>query len=160
MLTATRLRELFYYDPTKGHFTRLVTTSSNAIKGMRAGSLNPDGYRRIKIDRALYREHRLAWLYQTGEWPPCAIDHKDQNPSNNRWANLRLCPTHSLQMANRGAWNKLGLKGVYQASTGKYKAKIRVAGRCRELGTFLTPHEAGEAYRVVAIAAFGDFACA
>ena len=70
-----------------------------------AGTLAVDRYRKITIKRKKYRAHQLAWLYMTGEWCPLLIDHRDGDPSNNRWGNLRRA-TVSQSNANRGPSSK------------------------------------------------------
>jgi hypothetical protein len=67
------------YDPDTGWFTR---------NGERAGSLYSNGYRHIYIGGKRYKEHRLAFLFMTGEMPE-QVDHINRNRSDNRWHNLR-----------------------------------------------------------------------
>ena len=75
MLTQDRLKELFNYDSATGVFTRIKTTSSRAMKGFIAGSVSSHGYLRIRIDGRVYFAHRLAWLYEFGEFPLGIMDH-------------------------------------------------------------------------------------
>lgn len=89
MLTQESLKELLSYDPDTGFFTYLVSKKGWVRKGYRAGSIHCDGYRHISIGGRLWLEHRLAWLYMTGEWPEFKIDHRDGERSNNAWLNLR-----------------------------------------------------------------------
>lgn len=88
------------------------------------------------------------------------IDHKDCDPWNNAWTNLRLA-TCSQNMANKGGGKRpSGMtlpKGVsWQA--GKYKAQICVRGKKRHIGMYFTPEEAALAYAKEAITAQGEFA--
>jgi len=89
------------------------------------------------------------------------IDHKDQNPLNNRRSNLRVA-TNSQNLHNCGAPsnNTTGVKGVhFHKSSGKYQAEITVKGTRYYLGLFDTIEEA----KVVIVAKrkelVGEFAC-
>jgi hypothetical protein len=86
MLTAERLRELVHYCQDTGVFTPRVNRGS---AGGKAGNVAPSGYRRLHVDGRLHLEHRLAWLYMTGQWPARHIDHINRCRSDNRFANLR-----------------------------------------------------------------------
>jgi hypothetical protein len=157
-LTAERLRELFYYDPETGHFTRLVDRGGGAKKGQRAGyrhfspGCGPNGYRRISIDDKEYYEHRLAWLYQTGELPK-QIDHIDRDGSNNRWSNLRLA-NQSLNSANTLRANATGFRGV-----SKSKNQFRTMFDRKHIGCFPTAEEAHAAFVKAAKEKYGEHAC-
>lgn len=50
------------YNAGTGQFTWLVTASSAAVAGSRAGCMDRNGYIRISIDGRRYLAHRLAWL--------------------------------------------------------------------------------------------------
>lgn len=147
-LTQARLRELLHYDPATGVFTRNVSTGGKAKAGTIAGSLSNRGYQKICVDYKMYWAHRLAWFYVRGTWPD-KIDHKDGNPSNNSFDNLRDTNNKenqqnriSAKVDNRSS----GMLGVSQYS-GKWIARICVDGKVRYIGGFDTPEEASEAYR-------------
>ncbi len=158
-VTADRLRELLSYDPSTGLFTWLLSTGNRAPVGAVAGSVGK-GYVDIRIDQRLYKAHRLAWLYMTGEWPEQQIDHRDLNRANNRWDNLRVA-TNSQNHANTRAQsnNRSGFKGVsWSKAANKWMAQI-VRDRCHTyLGLFDTPEDAHAAYCVAAERLFGEFA--
>lgn len=145
-LTAERLKEVLRYDAETGHFYCLIGRGSNAKIGMRAGSIY-DGYIRIKIDKVLYRAHRLAWLYVTGKWPLYEVDHIDGIRSNNQWANLRdATKSQNLQNQKKACKSsQTGILGVSKNGSG-FSAYIRVDGKQRYLGTFKTPEQAQEIY--------------
>jgi len=86
------------------------------------------------------------------------IDHRDGDPSNNRWNNLRRA-TPSQNNANRrlqqnNAW---GLKGVSRHRS-RWRASIRKDRRTHHLGVFSTPQAAHAAYVAAARKLFGEFA--
>jgi hypothetical protein len=159
-ITAERLRELLHYDPETGVFTWLKRAARRVRVGDVAGCVAQSGYRLLKADGRLYRSHRLAWLWMTGEWPPCEIDHINGDKPDNRWANLRLA-TRSQNQANQGrtVTNTSGYKGVsWNAKSRKWRAQIRVNGRDSDLGYFASAADAHEAYVVAAKHHFGSFA--
>jgi hypothetical protein len=159
-LTAARVRELLHYDPETGVFAWRVAFNRNIKVGAAAGGVNPRGYHRIAINRRYYQAHRLAWLYITDEWPPEQVDHINGDPSDNRWANLRLA-TQSQNQANarRRSDNTSGYKGVsWDARSRKWSAEILVGGRRVRLGRFGCPAEAHAAYVRTAEKLSGEFA--
>jgi hypothetical protein len=157
-VTCARLREVLHYDDQTGEFRWLKRMSPRASAGHIAGSLNRDGYRLIAIDGRSYPAHRLAWLYVTGKWCPLVIDHRDGDPANNRWNNLRRA-TRSQNSANRRVYrnNGWGLKGV-SLHRGRWCAAICKKGRKHFLGCFSTPQTAHAAYVKAARRLFGEFA--
>jgi hypothetical protein len=149
--TAERLRELLFYDPKDGIFTRRIATG-NAPAGAIAGCVKADGCRYIKIDGRSYGAGRLAVMFMTGELPVNEVDHWNLDKADDRFDNLRPA-THSQNMANIRPRGKLRLKGVVQLGD-KFRAMI---GR-RYIGTFPSAALASEAYKAAAVAAWGAFA--
>ena len=146
-LTAERLREVLHYDPETGVFTWRVRAGHAKI-GDVAGGYDGRGYRVIGVDGALYRAHRLAWLYTTGAWPADQIDHINGARDDNRFANLREA-THRENGQNRTAhpFNTSGHPGVcWHKAAQKWMAQIRTSQKHRYLGLFSTPEEAAAAY--------------
>jgi len=157
-VTHARLCEVLDYDDETGEFYWRKRMSPRAGPGQIAGMRNRDGYRFIAIDGRIYPAHRLVWLYMTGKWRSGVIDHRDGDPSNNRWDNLRPA-TRSQNCANRRIprHNTCGLKGV-SLHRGKYDALICKKGRKYYLGRFSTAQEAHAAYAEAARKLFGEFA--
>lgn len=158
-ISHTRLKQLLRYDPESGNFYRLATMGSQK-KGSIAGTPHAKGYVDITVDGMRVLAHRLAWFYMTGEWPVSDIDHKDQDKTNNRWANLRPA-TRSQNMGNCGARSnsQSGIRGVRLFKrTGRWVASIRVSGNDVHLGYFATADEADAAYRSAALQHYGEFA--
>jgi len=158
MIDQKALKEILLYDPTTGTFTWICSLSNRAPIWSVAGSLRKDGRVQIRILGRIYFAHRLAWLWMTGDWPRSLIDHRNLDPSDNRWSNLREA-TNSQNMANAGVYknNALKLKGVrFQA--GKYEAHITVNHRQVYLGRYQTAKEAQGRYFEEAHRIHGEFA--
>ncbi len=156
MITQERLKELLHYDPATGVFTWRRAKGPWMKAGMRAGSINTDGYRQIKISGEAYSASRLAWLYMTGAWPPGELDHKDLDEDHNAFENLRPA-TRAQNVANQKA-RRDGLKGTRKMASGRFIAQITISGQTIHLGTFDTEAAAHAAYMARAIGAFGEFA--
>lgn len=160
MLTQARLRELLTYDPETGLFHWRVDRA-RAQAGDVAGSTNGGSpYLVVGIDYKSYTLHRLAWLYMTGEWPEEGIDHKNGNPADNSWANLRKanCSQNAYNQ-RRGVRNRSGVKGVsFWAAQNKWVAEINVDKKRVYLGSFASLEEAAEARRRAEAEHHGEFA--
>ena len=157
-LSANRLRKLLNYNPATGVFRwRVRRGGPKNVGGVAGGIHRPKGYRQISIDGKLYGANRLVWLYMTGKWPKLEIGYINHNTSDTRWANLRAM-TPSQRGATSRRRNKLGVRGVWITKSGKYVARIKVAGKKKYLGLFDTIEKASVAYTRAAKDAFGQFA--
>lgn len=156
-----RLLELLHYDPQTGVFTWRVT-HHRIRAGDRAGNENrsrpEQPYRQIMIDQKNYRTGRLAWFYMTKRLPKKEIDHRDGNPLNDIWSNLRLA-TSTQNKANqkKRCDNKSGFKGVHPHGQ-RFYARTNINGKYRYLGMFDTAEEASEFYKQVTSAVHGEYA--
>lgn len=159
MITYERLVELLIYDPNTGIFTNRVTRGPRALAGNIAGSLDKNGYSRIKIDSVLYTSSRLAWLYCMQEWPNSLIDHKDGNRNNDTLDNLREATyLENARNSKRNNNSVSGCKGVvWNEISTKWIAQITLKNGLKRLGSFLTVEEASVVYEAAAKAAYGEF---
>ena len=151
-LTAERLRELLDYDPETGIFT-YKTKRGIQLPGSIAGSKMVRGNWSIGLECRRHSAHRLAWLYMTGKWPTLEIDHIDNNPLNNSWANLREVTSgqNSQNLRAPRKDNRSGYLGVYRHGKNKrgddvWRSRIQVEGKVVHLGLFPSPELAHEAY--------------
>lgn len=102
--------------------------------------------------------HVVAWLLMTGDLPPDELDHRDVDPSNNKWSNLRVgrragnAKNKKLRVDNTS-----GFKGVSRWKD-KWKAEIMSDGKSRYLGLYDTREGAHAAYCDAAKRFHGDFA--
>lgn len=146
-LTAERLRELLNYDPETGEFERRMSVSNRAQAGAKAGCRDRGGYLLVRLDKRLFKAHRLAWLYVHGEWPKGDIDHINGVTSDNRISNLRdVTRRVNLQNKRVGA-GRSGLIGAHWFEHGQcWQSSIRADGKNIALGLFNTAEEAHAAY--------------
>lgn len=160
MLTHERLKELLSYDPETGRFTWKVNKGSTARIGVQPMSMNAGGYRRVYIDGRSYRQHRLAWLYMTGQWPTHEIDHINLDRADNRFANLReATPTQNMHNLATPASNTSGRKGAFwHKGARKWMSQIKIDGKLVYLGLHKTVDDAAEAYANAALKHYGEFA--
>jgi hypothetical protein len=139
-ITQERLKELLHYDKNTGLFMK---------SGRKVGWVNEGGYIRIDLDRKKYYAHRLAWLYVHGSFPKFQIDHINGCKEDNKISNLRDVQDFENKQ-NRGGNknNRSGYVGVYfDTSINRYRARIGINGKQRNLGSYETPWEAHEAYK-------------
>ncbi len=146
MLTAKTLRQQLRYSKAKGTFTRLVAQCNRVKVGDTAGGLDAYGYVMIRVNGKKYRASRLAWLYVKGKWPRKQVDHRNGNPADNRWRNLREATNSQNQQNRHRTSNRSGVMGV-RILRGKYQARITVEKQPIHLGTFDTLGAAKAAYR-------------
>jgi hypothetical protein len=135
-ITQERLKELFHYDSDTGIFTRIKSNNNKAKVGDIVSCRERYGYIVVRIDRVLYRAHRLAWLYMTGNFPEKHIDHINHVRDDNRWSNLREA-TYEINNKNVSMLknNTSGICGVgWDSSRRKWKAQIGVNGGTVNLG--------------------------
>lgn len=145
-LTAQEIAEWFIYDPSTGLLRHRNARPNGRSGGTIAGSLQSGGYRQVRYMGRAHYAHRVAWLLMTGDWPAEEIDHIDHDRSNNQWSNLRVV-TRSENMQNQKPRSREGSKGIFfRADRGKWRARIRVNGRIKNLGQFETAEEAHAAY--------------
>lgn len=162
-LTAEYVRSRVDYDPETGVFTWKRRNGvrdwwNTKYAGKKAGRLKADDGRvTIKLDGKSYFAHRLAWLIVTGFWPIFEIDHRNLDPADNRFANLREATTSQNCCNRRGrpGW----LKGTsWHTAVNKWQATIGANKKKVRLGFFDTQEEAHAAYAAAATLYHGEFA--
>lgn len=160
-LSSEYVKSIINYDQETGEFIWKhrddVSKSWNTqFAGTKCGA-NINGYICIRINKKLYRAHRLAWLIFYNEWPNLEIDHINGNRKDNRLLNLRLAD-RVQQGHNRKASGKSGILGVHWCKNDKkWKAFTRLNGKKKNLGSFECPAAASLAYQVAAHIKVGNF---
>ena len=144
MIHQDLLKELLHYEPSTGLFTWKVARG-RCKAGSVAGCPDEEGYILLRVGGTLYKAHRLAFLYMTGEWPEHQVDHVNGAQGDNRWSNLRQC-TAGENMQNAGVRkSKSGFTGVHPVN-GRFRAYITVNGERKNLGTYDTAEQAYAVY--------------
>jgi len=160
MIEPEQIHLLLQYNPQTGHLIWKVDAGRRRKAGQLAGCKTRENRILIGINGRLYKAHRIIWAMQTGEWPNQQIDHINEDPSDNRWENLRLA-TKSQNMRNitRIKSNTSGYKGVsWHNDAQKWRASIKVDGSSYHLGLFKSKDDAAEAYKAAAQKLHGVFA--
>jgi hypothetical protein len=147
-ITSDFLKSVLTYLPSTGEFIWKNTKGRKHVAGCVAGNKSVWGYTEIRLNRKLYKAHRLAWLYSYGEWPLDAIDHIDGDRSNNRLLNLRSASyaDNNQNMAVRRT-SKSGSVGVsYDSKRHAWVAQLNVGGKRVLHKRCATREEAERAY--------------
>jgi hypothetical protein len=160
MITQEELKLAVHYDPDTGIFTRLISTSSRAKRGMVIGTpTGLGGHLRATVCGRRYYLQQLAWLYMTGEIAD-EVDHIDLDAQNNKWENLRNA-SRVQNSCNRLApsQNTSGVKGVtWDKQTQKWRAQLHLHGRHYCFGRHVDKDDAIVARMLGAERLHGEFA--
>jgi hypothetical protein len=165
-ITQDYVKSRLDYDPKTGLFlwkycAGLSKTFITRYIGGRAGYYRKiNSYLVIRLNKANFLGHRLAWLFVYGEFPESNIDHIDGDPTNNRIANLRLATqSQNLMNSNLRSDNTTGIKGTTKSkASGKFLVSIKVKNQTYRLGVFNNFVDAAEARRLGEIKYHGSFA--
>lgn len=144
-MTQENIKEILNYDRKSGIFT-WVNNRASLKSGDRAGTINSDGYVRIRINHKEYKAHRLAFLYEYGYMPE-QVDHINHVRHDNRIKNLRAS-NDSINQKNTSHQknNTSGRMGVsWSKAAKKWRAFIWHKGKQKHLGLFKHKDEAIEA---------------
>lgn len=177
------LKECFNYDPATGvlvwrkrppaHFMgtkqysgeRICIAFNNQFAGTIAGRKHyyRDGRPHsiiVKINKKATYAHRIIYVMMIGPIPDgVGIDHKNTNPFDNAWSNLRLATQFqnlSNQRLRRNKKSNLP-KGVVK-SWNRFVGQIVYHNKHIYLGRFDTAQEAHAAYCAKALELKGEFA--
>lgn len=160
-LSMETVRENFRLSDT-GSLLRIYKPSRRRKQGVIAvaGSLNQNGYMKVKFKGKGYQYHRIVFALHNGYWPTAYVDHINGISDDNRPENLREA-TPSDNARNKRMCGKSGVKGVYKVKrNGKWGAQICAQGRNITLGQFDDIELAELAYLAAADRYFGEFSCA
>lgn len=161
-LSAARLRAVLSYHPETGEFEWRRRRGGGCRVGRFTGTPDASGYLMIRVDYVIYKAHRLAWLYMTGDWPEKILDHADGDKRNNRWSNLRSAD-HVKNAANSRrragyAHKYRGVKFNKKCPARPFSACVGFDNRRIYLGSFKTAEAAYAAYCKEAVRLRGEFA--
>jgi hypothetical protein len=147
---------LFEYHKD-GYLINKKRRANCVVVGVRAGHLDSNGYRYIKVSRKLHLEHRLIFLWHHGYLPEF-IDHINGISNDNRIENLREA-TISQNQFNKGIGkaNTSGFKGISK-NHNRWMAQVTVNGKRKYVGNYGTKEDAAHAYDIAAKKIYGDYA--
>lgn len=137
MITQDELKNILKYDKSNGLFTWIVKPSGNVKVGSVAGHKNTNGYVEIKINKKVYKAHRLAWLYVYGE-VPLIIDHINNQKDDNRIFNLRnVTQCENARNSITPKNNTSGIKNVsYDKQSKKWRVYVTLNNKRINIGRF------------------------
>lgn len=138
--------QLIKWSAITGNSGKVYATHSVRINGKRTF----ETLHQVILSRILGRE------LKAGE----EVDHIDGDGLNCCRSNLRLATRlQNARNMRKSRANTSGYKGVtLEKESGKWRAQITSMGKKYNLGRFLTPEEAHEAYCKAAKEYFGEFA--
>ena len=112
------------------------------------------GYIPIKINKKIYKLHRLIYKYHNEEWDMIyshnnEIDHININPLDNKIENLRILNcSQNCRNQNKKKNCSSKYKGVsWSKVISKWRAQIKINGKTKHLGLFDNEEEAYLAYK-------------
>jgi hypothetical protein len=164
-MTAGEVHMALAYDPDTGSLVwkRRANCSpqwNGRFAGKEAGYILRHGYRLIEINNQPFLAHRLVWLIFYGEWPSYEIDHMNGIRADNRIANLREATREENgRNQKKHKDGRSRFKGVSWAKwAGRWEANIRLCGKKKRLGYFVSEEDAADAYNAAAAESYGEFA--
>lgn len=144
--TQEKIKSILFYDKELGVFTWRIKPRSAMFAGDVAGKTNHNGYQMIGFGYRQYQAHRLAWIYEYGEWPRGQIDHINGIKTDNRISNLRVVDTRGNSI-NRKVHRSGKLPGAhFDKRHNRWQALISINGKNTHIGMFATDKEAARAY--------------
>lgn len=150
------IREAFEINETTGQLINRKHRRKARARDI-VGTMRPDGYSQVCINRTILLVHRVIFALSNGYWSDFEIDHINGNRQDNRPCNLREA-TKSQNGANKRLCRD-GLKGSsWCKREKKWRSSLRKDGKQIHIGYFKTNEEAHAAYIAVAQNLHGNFA--
>jgi len=165
MITQQELKEKLDYNPDTGEFRKICYTRGKhfgrTLKKRNNKTISGHTvYQNITINGKSYPAHKLAWLYMTGEYPDCFIDHINRDSTDNRFSNLRKASyAENNRNKSMSRNNTSGYKGVnWHKGSNKWRAEIKVNNKAITIGYFKNIEDANIAYTEAVKQYHGQFA--
>ena len=129
------LQEFFEYKD--GVLFWKKSPNKRIVVGEEAGTIS-NGRVRVQLGGKIYLAHRIVWAICHGELPPVQIDHKDNDPLNNRIENLRAATSNQNQHNQpKPKNNTSGVKGVsWHKAAGKWSVRVSANNKRINCGLF------------------------
>ena len=158
-ITQDQVRHAFDYNPETGILRWKNSLSARASNGSVAGRPDKDGYLMVGLFTLTLKVHRVIFLYMTGSFPKYEVDHINNDPSDNRWSNLRESTRRqNCRNTSLGQRNSSGVKGVsWRSKYSNWRAFIVYEGVFIHLGVFEDLREAESAVRAKREELHGEF---
>lgn len=153
MIDQELVKTLFDYREDGFLIWKLPPTNRTRA-GQIAGSFRKNGYSQTGINRKIYTNHRIIYLWHHG-YLPKEIDHINRIRDDNRIENLRDACGHN--QANRTKKKNTSSKYI-GVTWEKNRKKWQVYCQEKLVGRFKTEKEAAIAYNLRAIKVFGSHA--
>lgn len=144
------LNWIFRYDESTGKLYRIRSSNGKLCEPEREITYVSKGYLVVGITdsnglQKWFKVHQLIYFIVSRVEPLSIVDHKDGDPLNNLFSNLRLA-TDSDNQRNRGMQrnNTSGVTGItWHKQTGKWQAQANDNnGKQKHLGLFIDIEEA------------------
>lgn len=150
-MNVERCSELFVADFLAGTLHWRVASSNRVKVGDRAGSLERDGYRRVRVDGKLLREHRVIVSMIEGRVLGAdeEVDHENGIRDDNRIENLRIVDRSGNNRNHpcHRAGQPVGI--TWHTRNRKWLAQITVDGRMRHILCHPDQAVAARAFEIV-----------
>ena len=146
-----------YADPVEA-FARRTVQSGDCV--LWTASLDANGYGTMSNLGTTVRAHRYAWEQEHGPIPEGAvIDHICWDRACVNTDHLRLTSqTNNARYRSGAASNStLGVRGI-RFSAGKYRARLAIAGKTKQIGSYATLAEAETALNCARESEYGAYA--
>ena len=137
---------LLKYEEGKLYVWREMKTKHSYWFELKGCVCKSNGYRVVGINnKKNYLYHRVVYFLHNNDWDihdTCcdnSIDHRDRNPLNNSIENLRVVTNQ------QNTWNRDVKGNTFIKASGKYQAQIRVDGKKKYLGMFVSEDDARDA---------------
>lgn len=109
----------------------------NRRSGVRVGGNDCwKGYRNVRVEGRLCKEHKVIWLIKKGYWPE-ELDHKDGVRDNNKIDNLRdIGAVGNAQNRKVRKDSKTKIPGVSLYKGSRFTSRLCINGKRNHLGHY------------------------
>ena len=137
IITKDYLNYLFNYKDGELYWKNKTSPFVNIVINQKAGCVSKDGYKKIAINKKSYGTHRIIFMMFNG-YMPDQVDHKDNNPANNKIENLREATiSQNMQNAVISKRNKSGIKGVnFHKASKQWIVRLSINNVRKYFGTY------------------------
>lgn len=136
-----RNRPIAHFPSVRG-----ANQTNAKLAGKEVTCKDASGYIVCRINKQLYKAHRICWALYYDKWPTLELDHINGDVADNRIENLReVSHKENGRNQKKPCNNTSGYCGVSLYRDGRWRAYISVDGSFKHLGYFLDKKEAHQA---------------